>query len=894
MTDSRPGKGLGAVAAATVAVFVAGQRAGSAVLVDERRLLTAGHVLRRAEASAGASSAAVEVMFPFAAGGGAGVRVPAQRVVLDAAAAGVDVGVLDLVLDAEPPDWLPGAVPLWPARRLPGRVSVFGFPREERELRGVWRDFEVAGPAADGTVQLDWAGDAGTLPGHSGGPVTDAVTGALVGLLVQGSAAGRFDRFVPVTVIGRCCRGLPFPWLMAGTDARSHFTRRSRGQRSRSRGGDLFRGRAAALAAVGGWLTGPREQGRPMVVTGQPGAGKSAVLARAVLDLEAGRTGPGLAFHARGATHADLLAAVADLTGAEHARTSDELLEALEDEPMGEPVLIAVDALDEAVSGPDRREIAEMLAELAAVPQVRVVVATRPLAAGYRYYSGGLLPALGITSAQSPVLVDLDTDRYFESAGLREFAAAVLTQHQTRHPGPVGAAWAAYRADPALRDRLAAVIADRAGRNYLVAAMAAVPLSTAEQSADPTVAGFNLARIPAGVGEALAKYLEQLPEPQQSRTRALLTALSYARGGGVDDRTWMAFAGALGYPVSTADLDQLRASTAADYLLQAIPDDSGPVTRLFHQALADELLARRHQRSDERALLAALRRAAGTTWARASRYALTYAADHASSARQLLGLLDDLHYLAQADLTRLPSLLSLETDTATDPIAVVVRQVAARANPLAPPRRARLLALTAAHLGLSDLRCRLAATCDQPFKPLWAHSLGMPHTEFTGHTGAVLVVAIGQIGDRDVIVSASLDRMVRVWDAATGQPRGKPLTGHDDRVAAVAIGRVGDRDVIVSGSVDTTVRVWDAATGQPRGEPLTGHDDQVTAVAIGRVGDRDVIVSASHDTTVRIWDFAESGSLVIDLLGAATAVALAEDGRRLCASAGHTVCLFET
>ena len=74
---------------------------------------------------------------------------------------------------------------------------------------------------------------------------------------------------------------------------RSHFTRRARGQRSDARGGDLFRGRAAALAAVGGWLTDPDDQGRPLVVTGQPGAGKSAVLARAVLGVEAGKAGPG-------------------------------------------------------------------------------------------------------------------------------------------------------------------------------------------------------------------------------------------------------------------------------------------------------------------------------------------------------------------------------------------------------------------------------------------------------------------------------------------------------------------------------------------------------------------------------------------------------------------------
>ena len=133
---------------------------------------------------------------------------------------------------------------------------------------------------------------------------------------------------------------------------------------------------------------------------------------------------------------------------------------------------------------------------------------------------------------------------------------------------------------------------------------------------------------------------------------------------------------------------------------------------------------------------------------------------------------------------------------------------------------------------------------------------------------------------------------MRVWDAVTGRARGEPLTGHTGRVDAAAIGRAGDRDVIVSASSDGTVRVWDAVTGRARGEPLTGHTGGVRGVAIGRAGDRDVIVSASSDGTVRIWDSAEGRSLVIDLLGPAVAAALAKDGRSFCASAGHTICLF--
>ena len=74
------------------------------------------------------------------------------------------------------------------------------------------------------------------------------------------------------------------------------------------------------------------------MVTGQPGAGKSAVLARAVLGIEAEQGGPGLAFHARAATIGDFLAALADLTGVETPATADELIASLADLPGQPPI----------------------------------------------------------------------------------------------------------------------------------------------------------------------------------------------------------------------------------------------------------------------------------------------------------------------------------------------------------------------------------------------------------------------------------------------------------------------------------------------------------------------------------------------------------------------------
>ena len=403
--------------------------------------------------------------------------------------------------------------------------------------------------------------------------------------------------------------------------------------------------------------------------------------------MEAGQGGPGLAFHARAATIGDFLTALADLTGIDTPASADELVTSLADLPGQPPIPVVLDALDEAASDRDRRQITEALAELAVLPGLRVAVATRPLAAGSPFAPGGLLPALGVTTRDDHNLIDLDSDTYFDLDGLRQFAAALLAQDGMDHPGPPGAAWTQYRARHGVCDRLAAVIAERAGRNFLVAAMAAVPLSTARTMTDPAAKGFDPAGIPSGVGEALSKYLDRLPDQRRERDRGLLTALAYARGAGLDDPAWLAFAAALGYDARVADLDALRRSPAADYLLQTTTTERGarPVTRLFHQALTDELLAARHQPSDESALLdMLLGQAEHAGWQ--DRYLREHAAEHAAAADRLDQLLEDPHYLLTVDPARLVPHLDTARSAPARATAAVYRQ---SAHHLAPLDRAR-------------------------------------------------------------------------------------------------------------------------------------------------------------------------------------------------------------
>ena len=117
---------------------------------------------------------------------------------------------------------------------------------------------------------------------------------------------------------------------------------------------------------------------------------------------------------------------------------------------------------------------------------------------------------------------------------------------------------------------------------------------------------------------------------------------------------------------------------------------------------------------------------------------------------------------------------------------------------------------------------------------------------FLGHENGVNSVAISP--DGQIIVSASWDNTVRLWDL-NGNPIGKPFFGHQFGVNSVAFSP--DGQTIVSGSNDETVRLWDL-NGNPIGKPLTGHEDGVNSVAFSPDGQ--TIVSASYDETVRLWD----------------------------------------
>ncbi|TDD35072.1 hypothetical protein E1287_14965 [Actinomadura sp. KC06] len=114
--------------------------------------------------------------------------------------------------------------------------------------------------------------------------------------------------------------------------------------------------------------------------------------------------------------------------------------------------------------------------------------------------------------------------------------------------------------------------------------------------------------------------------------------------------------------------------------------------------------------------------------------------------------------------------------------------------------------------------------------------------------------------DGSLLATASSDRTVRVWDAASGAEVAV-LRGHEGTVASAVWSPDGAR--LASASYDGTARIWDVAS-RTRVAVLRGHADMVWSVAWSPDGSR--VASASRDGDIRIWDAAD-GTTVSTLSG---------------------------
>lgn len=181
----------------------------------------------------------------------------------------------------------------------------------------------------------------------------------------------------------------------------------------------------------------------------------------------------------------------------------------------------------------------------------------------------------------------------------------------------------------------------------------------------------------------------------------------------------------------------------------------------------------------------------------------------------------------------------------------------------------------------------LTASLDKTLR-LWDTAAGETITTFTGHSDTI--VAAEWSPDRERLLTASADGTARLWDAETGKNL-QILRGHTAALTGVAWNRTGT--AFFTYSRDGTVKIWDAQSGTPQAT-LTGHTGGITSAAWSP--DDKKILTASTDKTAIIWDLATATPLhkLLEHRGVVNNAAWSPNGTEvITVSQDSTACIWD-
>jgi len=125
---------------------------------------------------------------------------------------------------------------------------------------------------------------------------------------------------------------------------------------------------------------------------------------------------------------------------------------------------------------------------------------------------------------------------------------------------------------------------------------------------------------------------------------------------------------------------------------------------------------------------------------------------------------------------------------------------------------------------------------------------GEPITRFDSHNDSVRSV-IWQ--DNDRLLTASIDREIKLWHLEKETNSILTLKGHSRSVDAICL--IGNGQTLVSTGADQSLRVWDMESGTLI-RTMNQHTKPVNALELRPVRDGlPMVASAARDRTIRFW-----------------------------------------
>ena len=114
----------------------------------------------------------------------------------------------------------------------------------------------------------------------------------------------------------------------------------------------------------------------------------------------------------------------------------------------------------------------------------------------------------------------------------------------------------------------------------------------------------------------------------------------------------------------------------------------------------------------------------------------------------------------------------------------------------------------------------------------------------------LLVTGVAFSPDGKTILTGSDDKTARLWDAASGQPIGKPIQ-HSSQLSDVAFSP--DGKTILTACLDGSARLWDVNTGQLIGQPMKHRNGSLSAAFSP---DGKTVLTGCMLGGARLWDSA--------------------------------------
>ncbi|MFF6952610.1 AAA family ATPase [Streptomyces iakyrus] len=693
-----------------------------------------------------------------------------------------------------------------------------------------------------------------------------------------------------------------------------HFVSRASGAPLQQGVGQVcyFTGRRKQLAALKNWMEDDGA-GTLLVVTGSPGAGKSALLgvvtslahpqlrevsrpiAHVVPRALRPEQNPLLAaVHARQRGPAEVLASIGEQLGLGtppgRIWTTEALVNAVADRRSA-PVVLIVDALDEAsldsellndvllpLSQAQRRQHGEEDEEardepIPRSPLFRVLIGTRPWWERYRTLALVLINATpdetlrkavteilserGVRAALKRVdrLIDLDAIPSKErEAEISEYLYEILDGSNT-YSG---------RGMAVSRQQTAAVLARGLAEQHKQGGFLLVSLFAhhlLEQTA-PVPVEELLQRIPNSLPEVLELHLRVLSQ-RHPVIPEVLAAVAHGRGQGMPLDIVHAVAQEF-KSTSQARSDLLttrKALQAASFYLRfATEDDGRQLYRFFHQSLVDHL--RDRSREAARAVFTGVVNTvpgpedlAERNWKSALPYVLRHAPEHAVSAGELDALLSSPSFLVHGDASGLRERLSAASSLRGRVLARICDS--ALSGRQTPETRIQWLRDTALVWQEERFVKQLDALWEPPRSTVefrWGTAERPPAWGMLPRERNH--IALARCENRWIAAIAGEQGDLTVWDVRTGAWLDSFRGTEGDEVTDLCVTETGSRTIAAMGSAGGTVIVWDLVSGTEELRFQADLGTPVTSLFLKQTGGRTLVVVATL-----------SGVTVMDLEG---------------------------